>query len=556
MILSAAGVAAVLCLLRLRAPTWAFLLLGLVPLAVLLRDEVRIYSYHGLMHASILYRILAEGIPPTDPFVAGGTLHYPWAHHALLALAVRVGDLSPPTAFALFNVGALAATLYALHRVSARLGDDRRARVLGVLLAVYGVSPFFRGPFAAIDPASPLAELKRIVPLEKFLNVNNNQAGLMCAAFFLVALTSWKGYRYDAASLATLFVVTVAVGFLYPVLWLPMMLCAFVWGAILVYRARTRWSGIAVWAVSCAASLATLPYLRSLAGARQPALSIDLSPEHLLLTARASMLALGAAGVLAATQRRGWCSVSDERRFALSFMGVATLVPLSLFVVTHAPIYAEYKFLALASMGAGLLLGVPLSALLDVRPWLVSALLWLLLLPISAQIGEVLESDLGDPTVIVEEGALLQPFDHPERELHDWIRRETEACAVFFDSSLKIPVHSHRRLYVAFDPRRRGDLAGWGMLPSHLLTGSFGHTPRELRERRALATSLLGPKGPLPAGDLLGRIQSASGPCDVYVVARSRGAIARLDSDVRFARRFGRTPPAVFQIVESREVIP
>ena len=60
--------------------------------------------------------------------------------------SARAFDVPPPIVYALANVLMLAATAFLLHRAARLAGMDRTERLLGVLLAVYGVSAFSRGP--------------------------------------------------------------------------------------------------------------------------------------------------------------------------------------------------------------------------------------------------------------------------------------------------------------------------------------------------------------------------------------------------------------------------
>ena len=61
--LAAGAAALVLAAIRSRTPGWLLLGAACLPVAaILLRDDVRIFSYHGLMHTSLVYRILAGGL--------------------------------------------------------------------------------------------------------------------------------------------------------------------------------------------------------------------------------------------------------------------------------------------------------------------------------------------------------------------------------------------------------------------------------------------------------------------------------------------------------------
>ena len=103
---------------RLNRP-W-LVLAGIYP-AVLnygLNPSWRFYSYHGLLHASIVYQVLEQGLPPAHPYLAGQTLSYSWGYHALAARVTQALNLPPSSSFALINVVCLALVLLLAYRIS------------------------------------------------------------------------------------------------------------------------------------------------------------------------------------------------------------------------------------------------------------------------------------------------------------------------------------------------------------------------------------------------------------------------------------------------------
>jgi len=84
-------------LLRIQAPRWTFLVLGVVPSALFLfaLPNLRVYGYHQWSQAGLVYQILLGHLPPQNPLLAGEPEHYPWAYALLLAGLSKLLGLSP-----------------------------------------------------------------------------------------------------------------------------------------------------------------------------------------------------------------------------------------------------------------------------------------------------------------------------------------------------------------------------------------------------------------------------------------------------------------------------
>ena len=554
--LGALLVGALWLLLHRRASGWLLITLGCAVSLVLLRKAIHLYGYHGLMHASLVYRILAVGVPPDDPFTAGAPLQYPWAHHALIAMLVRVLDITPGIAFAISNIPALAATLFLLYRVAGELTTDRVARILGVALAVYGISPILRGPVSPWIPHAKVMYMGALYPIVKFLEANSNQLGFLGFALFLLLLLRLLARPQPRGSDALLLGATVlGTALLYPFVWSAAVVVGLACALAIVARHghRARKAVLLVAAAIGGGSILALPYLLPLqAGRSQPSLAPLLSFEHLEFTILATLLALGPAVLFALTLRRAFWSALEERTDAWICLAVAGAVPGAIFLLSHAPDHAEHKLLTLTCIAIGLMAGVPLAALRQRRPWTAALLLWLAVLPASQQVRYLATADRGDTDAFVAEGWLLQPRDPAERALYDWIREHTPANAVFVDDHLEIALCAHRALYV---PVRRPDmrpgsqaLAGWNLYPLDMARVALGRTEKLLRERTKQARLLLS-ADPTPLSDeLLEAVRESIRPAPVYVIARRPAAARQLGLDPRFERVFERPPLAVFAL--------
>jgi hypothetical protein len=532
-LLAACAAGVVVAALRSRAPGWLLLLLACLPVAAILcKDDVRIFSYHGFMHTSVVYSILAGGLPPTDPFLAGDATRYAWAQHALVAGLSRGLDLAPTTVFGLLNVLLLALTVLSLDRAAALVTGSRTARILSVVLALYGISAFSRGPlWHALHAAVGFGTVTRILPVEKFAHVNNNAAGVLCFALYLyAAMRIWgPGDGRRSVPFLLLFAAVLGAALLYPLSWLPLAASAAACGGILFLKApgsRVR-TLLAFAGVVLLASLLALPYLLQIQTGRSTATSLGLTVSGFqgvrkVVTVAATLLMIATVS---------WTQRGELRRLALAVpervlvLCVSTVVNLALYVTTHLPTHTEYKFLLVASISAGLLAGPALAALQRRRPALGFAVLWLVLLPAATHGVELYRTPFGRPGLLVVDGPLLRET-HPIRNaLNDWIREETPADAVFVDSELAIPVFAHRSLFALLDrpllPLPGGDtLHGWSLPPSLFVHGSFGHPEEVIRRRYEITLRLLSPRARAADTEDLADLRRQSGTDHVYLVVR------------------------------------
>lgn len=549
------GVATLLHGVRRRAPGWALLLVGCAPTLVLLREGFRLYSFHGFMHASIVYQVLTVGIPPTDPLVGGQPLRYPWAHDALLALGVRAFDITPDIAFAVFNVASLLATFLLLYGVAGTLSRCHSARVLGAALAVFGVSPLAGEPIATWIAQPAITPEEAIYPLAKFLHANNNQAGLLGFACFLLLLVKLLAARGSGRLLEVLGLAGVvwATALLYPLAWAPAVGSG---GAstvaILAMRGKRAWpAALRVAGALGLGSILALPYLVPLQQGRgDPALALALHPVHLRNTLLASLLALGPIGLLLCLFRDRWMPALREHRDAWICVGVAALVPTGMFMLLHASNHVEHKMLSLTTLAVGLLTGVPLAPLLERRAWAVGLVLFAATLPAFHHVASLATMAVHDPDRYVASGSALEPVAPAERAVALWIRERTPPRAVVLDTSLQTPLCAQRALYAPMLPkagRPDAQLAGWRMEPHKIAILSFGHPKERIAERSEHLIRVLSPRKPRPTDALLEEIRERSATAALYAVSRGPRARRRLVADPRFALVFEAPPLAVYR---------
>lgn len=116
--IAAAMVAAMLLYLAMRAP-------GIL------------VSWHGFFHAAVTEQVLNEGVPPTNPGMAGEALNFYWAFHIFVALITTASHANPLTVIALINAKMLALTLVIIYEVARRFLPRVRDRLL-CMAAVLG----------------------------------------------------------------------------------------------------------------------------------------------------------------------------------------------------------------------------------------------------------------------------------------------------------------------------------------------------------------------------------------------------------------------------------
>jgi len=123
-------------------------------------------SFHGLLHASIA-EATAGGVPPENPWLAGGTLQYYWVWHMLGSLVAGSLQIASTVALATLNVWSAFCLPLALYFLGAPLWRDARRDLGGVLLALLGLNAlggwlwlWAQRPFEA--PTNPLDLLNNL----------------------------------------------------------------------------------------------------------------------------------------------------------------------------------------------------------------------------------------------------------------------------------------------------------------------------------------------------------------------------------------------------------
>jgi hypothetical protein len=278
------------------------------------------------------------------------------------------------------------------------------------------------------------------------------------------------------------------------------------------------------------AILPALPYLLGLARGKDgpPSLALALAPEH--LAHHAGILLLF---VVAGLALRPWRGCAPSAQPAWLPVAAAFASGAALYLVTAAGYGSEYKFLAAATLPAGLALAEPVAALAARRPALAALALALAWLPMGTSFARSVTMPWGDPQALRVAGPHVVPARGDAASLASWVARETAPEAVFVDVALELPAATGRSLYVAEDPlggRAQGaaGLAGFGMRPSQYLPEVAGRDPAAVERRQRATLALVGPVGPGWRPEALSTVQREVGARPLFLVARSAAAEARL----------------------------
>jgi len=537
------------------------LILALLPvlLIYLVNPHYRIYSRHGLMHVSIVNQVLVHGVPPEAPWLAGQPLAYPWAYHVLVAGMRSLLYAPASVCFAAINLVCLTGTVVLLSMIAGLITPDRRTRCFAVLLALFGMTPFCRGPIThVLKPlfarwvGSPLL-VPGVPAVEKFSNVNATPLGIFFTAWFfyltlqLLAGGSRPWWRY-----ALLFLAVVGAGYFYPLMFLGLGVCTGLGGLLaLMYHGRRCIPAVLAYAgCAAAAALVVAPYVLEIASARtahHPGLQASWAGVgHNCLRWLGN---IGVVLLIAAWEYRRVGGLIRPVHFPWLLLVVFGMVLGGMYAVLSVPPRNEYKFMMQSALCLGVAGSVLVAGFVQRSRFIALPLLTLLLLTF----GSDLWARIGHPrpaTPLVETGAGLRHRDPERNALYTWIANETPSDAVFVDTDMWIPVLGRRSLLVGLHVTHPGagkpDLAGWTIPPLLLLVNIFGYPP-DLVESRAQLVQSLYAAGPIEE-TTIAALRRAGASRPVYVVYAPAFRPDRLRDDPRFDRVYEHARYVVYRL--------
>lgn len=531
LVLSVVLASLVLAMVRLGVPRWSFLVLGVLPPALLffLAPGMRVYGYHGFVQAGIAYQMLSGSFPPGSPLLAGMPGTYPWAGALVVAAIAKALGISLFWASAVLSILSLIALLLATYKIGLLVTGNGESSLFGTTLALYAFT------FTQTVPENPLKDALRVILplpfeeprgapiLEKFNGCTAFPLGIaLYAVAFLFLLKLTKEGSPNPRRLVTFAASLVAVAFVYPYLFPSLaLLCLAVvvwaWRSGSGKRLAVHVSG----AVVVAAALALPYYLQLKAGRSGPALEL-ITPLGLLRDLVVIVVTFLPMSMLLAWGRRPIRATSRAQGRVATIVLFSVGMNLVLFAVLMAPLWSQHNYLLLAIFALGIVGGTAFRAL-SLRAWPAAlALLAVLLIPFSLDCIHKARDWNDAPRNFLESGIVFEPIDPDERALYSWMRTQTDPRAVFVDTDLALPVFGQRALFVALPKQaeikalttKGGD--GYSLDPRIFLKIVDGYSEALVDRRLRIARQLLAGERPTSAG--LAEV-AASGP-HAYLVLR------------------------------------
>jgi len=545
--------------LKIRTPNWLWLAFGILPFAFvyLWNPVLRIYSFHGFFHLSIVYQILTNGhIPPHNPLLGDSFLNYPWAHHLIVAAAARYLSIFPSTAFATLNLLALLLSFVAAFKIAGEFSEKRSARILAVCLSILGFSLLNNGPLSALLndwTHFPLSDGQPKMMGPKFTHVNSMPLGFLFYAFFIYHTLRYFSERPATLSRDLFLVLSAAgTGLFYPQIWLALMANGAAVCAVILIKDRSFMRVLRFGLLLALAALILAPYFHLLSLGREESL-ITFSGARLIgiKTVRYLCAILPLLPILVLSKDTLWGrSGTPERQKSIIALTLLTSTAVMYGSVSlTAPVYNEYKFLILHNFLLGILGGVALEHLYQKRKAAGLLVMVFLLLPAGADLNKKLDLSrwrTSDPSVV--RGVSLYPADPAQDQLYQWIERSTPRDALFIDPTLDLPVFAKRRLFVTF-PKELSHLRdGWGAAAENLSvlegkrTGKAAIRTALVKEIYSEGTAQIFP-------ELARELQESAGDQDLYTVARDPKTASKLSASSAFREVYGGEAGSVYQLI-------
>ncbi len=502
-------------LLRIKAPCGYFLALGILPvcLPLWLVSNLRVYGYHGLMQAGIVYEILNGHLPPHNPLFAGQPLLYPWGYAFWVALLSRMLHISPFYSTALLSTVALAGILIATFYISRLFTDDLAANLFATLIPLYAFTFTQNLDFMPLwhSNAAHLAgfgEWRSMPIVEKFNGDTGFPFGFfLYGAFFYLFLRSITAESWNWRQAGLLVLLLIGVGFTYPFFLPALDIGGFAACMVIAFRNRQgNWRQPVMVAVALVAgSVVLLLYLLPITHGKFPAgkLVPNLSWPHWKRKIGVLLLTCAPIWLLLCLYRRRLWDILKEHRPATVGLVLSVAVSYLLFLAVNTPFASEYKFLSQGMYLTGILGGWCFSFLRRRRPLLSFALVALFLVPMGMDVAMKSTNWLNAgvyPRGYSERGLDILSKNPVEEAFYTWVQKKTDTDAVFLDASLDMTIYGRRELYVGVPTI--APFAGFGMTSQEMLGEDNGYNPALIQQRMKTLDAVLDGKNPLTLADL------------------------------------------------------
>jgi len=536
--------AGLLILLSLREPrrlAHALVVVGAVlPLVLLyaLNPAFRIYSRHGLLHASILYQGLEHGVPPPNPLLAGEGLGYHWGYDLLGAAFSRFLGVAPSWSYSTLNIVALTLVLLLLGRVSRDLVDRPARALLGPLVAVFAITPvplwWLKQTAFSQQYFGPL--MARATPVfHKFANVNGVPVGRACCALALTALGTCRRGGSRVAGRALLAASVTGCGLLYPPLLPGLLVTVGAFTAVYLIRSQAPDLATRVWAAALDAVVVAVGVVLA-AGVlvvlgMRTATSVALLDTRFLTADVVSLLLTGLPMVVVIVA--AWDGLRRHGdHLLIDQLLVAAAANAACFLAFSLTDRNEYKFLLLSQVLLGLVGGPALFALRRRIGFCAAAVTALVLLGSFVHIYENCFYRHRDAEVqLAEVGRRLVHPDPEQDQLYSWIGEHTPGSAALVDTEPLVTVLGPRAVLAPYRgggrrrllaERERGFVHRVDLFPTRF----SGNDSGVVTTRRKLVQTLL--DGGRNDVELARRLLREVGVSPVYVVCRSPAVKRRL----------------------------
>jgi hypothetical protein len=494
-----------------------------------LNPNNRVFSYHGFIHAGIVYQVLNGTIPPLNPLLGGEPLLYPWGYHLLAAGISRSLNLSPAYSFAVMNVAFAALAMVLAYKISQTLVSSRSHNLLSALLTLAGATVFNKQMIDLIIYHVHINIENLAIPyFIKFTNVNAAPLGIVLYLLFLLSYIKINQLgKYTLLYGAFLFLSVAGCGFFYPLIFPGIFVCTatlFV-AEIALMSTDLQDNKYKIFAtkliVIVVAGLLVLPYLNSLTGGDVAGKAEILSPTHVKRNALSCLVI--ALPVIALILSNFSTLKKTLNRYPTIVLLASALANMVAYVVFHLHGNNELKLFILSMASLGILGGISLRASINYPKKHLAALI---LIPFLVPAISVLWQNLNDyadrPIIYQEDGRNITHTDPEKNELYQWIRSNTAKEAVFMDLDLDIAVFAQRQLFIAKDTMHSGKILvqlGYGITMEELLGAQSGYAPQLLSKRNELIDRLYDTKQELPLTEL--HVAAAS-LGEIYLIARSK----------------------------------
>jgi hypothetical protein len=540
------------------------LLLAVAPpvLIYLWNQDLRVYSHHGLLHTSIVYRILNDGLPPDCPVLAGEPLYYPWGHHLLVAAVVAALGVSPFNVFAVINILTLVLTVMLMFKTGRLLYASREAGIFAAALSVYGLTPFnYSALFRPLEELTGwnVFTLRNIVVVNKFTTLQNNALGFLFFGLFLysvVSLFSKPEPRKARREYWLLCAAVVGAGFFYPITWLAMGATGGAMLGVLWWRRGRELLPVLIrLAVAMAAgALLVAPYLFVISSGKSKQMFLIAPDLFFLFTKAVGWLWMTSPmALLLYWKRREMARFLRERGDLVAIAATPVAVTALMYVVIGTYWHTnEYKFINLSCFSLGLFASAAMAAVWREHKFLSFVLISILFVPLTVDwLGKADRSRyvVSDPYVL--EGSDIHHTLPEQDRLYRWIRGQTDLDAVFLDTQLTVPAFARRRLYIPIDDRRAelppGTRNGWNVTPDLMMDEYFAYSRPMVDERNRVAREVLSATDSVPERDLA-ELRSVGKGHGVYAIARRDEVRRNLELQHGFREVFRDEAAAVFLV--------